>query len=172
MSEYYSMVAKNLIHTLGEERSAMLANLLEDDAAAAAGKSCCQYIITRGEKKGQQCTIGVSGGDAFCSKHRKTVNKPKTRKRPGPKADAPVDDSFEIVDETLEIFRDERGRYKEPKSGFLFSDAAATTASGTPPTVVYGKADSEGNILPLDKKDLMIVGLHGWEYKPHLHLHG
>lgn len=165
MSEYYSMVAKNLIHTLGEEKSAMLANLLDDtNAASATGKSCCQYIITRGEKKGQQCIIGVSGGDAFCSKHRKTVNKPKTRKRPGPKADAIVDDSLEVVDETLEIGRDERGRYKEPKSGFLFTDATTATTA-----VVYGKADSEGNILPLDKKDLMIVGLHGWEYKPHLH---
>jgi len=153
--KWAQLASKNIIESIGEDSAKILCNMLNPDQNI--GKHYCQYIITRGEKKGQQCTAYLSGDDIFCSKHKKTArNGSKTvRKRVNTNNPQPKEE-LEIVEEELVIKRDERGRYKEPKSGFLFHDE----------NTVYGKADSDGNIHPLNKHDKMIAELHGWVYNP------
>lgn len=153
------LASKSIIESLGEDSAKLLCNLLDPNQEDTYDnhKTNCQYIITRGEKKGQQCTTHISGDDVYCSKHKKTVGAGSKNTRKKQKGNDPLPkEELKIVEEELVISKDERGRYKEPKSGFLFHNE----------TTVYGKADSDGNIHPLDNHDRMIVKLHGWCYNP------
>lgn len=162
LQQYFATsLAKNIITSVGEDSAKALLHILDQKnlppiQAGEQPVTGCQYIITRGEKKGQQCAVNLTSGDQFCAKHKKTSNKQKGPKKPAATHTQQTTDEMETVESVLEITQDFRGRYREPKSGFLFSDE----------TTVYGKATSDGDILPLNKKDLMIVGLHGWSYKP------
>ena len=54
------------------------------------------------------------------------------------------------------VSKDDQGRFREPKGGFIFKDEKT----------IYGKTDQEGNVVPLERRDLVIVNMHGWVYTP------
>ena len=158
------VVAKQLVLALPEEtceeiiNSLSVKNMPDNKVATNQSKNCCKYIITRGDKKGQQCTTRVTGTETYCSKHKKTVNKDtKSRKKSTSKqSEKSKVEELEVVDEELVVTKDDQGRYREPKSGFVFKDEKT----------IYGKTDGEGNVIPLDRRDLVIVNMHKWVYAP------
>lgn len=152
-------IAKQLVDTLGKDACEELIDTLtpEETCEHTNAKNHCKYIITRGVKKGMQCTTKVSGNENYCSKHKKTVNKDtKTKKKNTLKTTTPKEEELEVVEEELVITKDDKGRYREPKSGFVFKDEIT----------ISGKIDSDGFMVPLDKKDLVIVNMHQWNYVP------
>jgi len=116
-------------------------------------KEICKYTITRGERKGQICGAKIISNDAFCSKHRKHKKPKKSTTKP---QEPSKPDVLETIEETLVIKKDQQGRYCEPRSGFLFKDEYT----------VYGKLDSDGKVVALNSKDVIIAELHDWKYTP------
>lgn len=125
----------------------------------------CSYVISRGSRKNEKCNTRIlTEGETYCSKHRGSKDNKGQVKKGGKRGrkpkNAPVDpneddEPTEEEEVTIEIKKNERGRYMDTITKFLFHDE----------TTIYGKEDEDGNIVELDEDDLILVKQFlDWKY--------